>query len=322
MKLFHEYESKYFELISYILLRYEEFNDEDIDKLHNEMINGEYDFSIMEDLFSKKQGKEVLFSYENGRYRPLLNKKMPVRNTDIELQAAYAMLYDPYVGYFINDETVKKLRSILQKIQPEFDMNDIIIKNQFEEGARTAINSSGRAIISIVTEAVKNHRAIIFDNIKPGVYEYRDSKVFPIRIEYSFLNDQFRMIAFDPVSGMFIKSVLNTMSNIRISDKRIEDLELEYRKFVKRELRTVVLDIDPVQHVIERCFRIFSYYERTAEFDREADIYRLSIKYHRADEAELVRDILSLGSSVTVINPSEMQHKILERIKRSAEMYE
>ena len=70
--------------------------------------------------------------------------------------------------------------------------------------------------------------------------------------------------------------------------------------------------------MIERCFRLFSFYERKAVYDREADRYSLEITYHSYDEAELIRDILSLGSSVVVMKPAGIRRKVFERIKEAA----
>ena len=66
-----------------------------------------------------------------------------------------------------------------------------------------------------------------------------------------------------------------------------------YQTFLKGNTRIVKLDIEPVDHVIERCFRIFSYYDRKARYDKQDNKYRLEISYLKFDETEIIKDILS-----------------------------
>jgi predicted DNA-binding transcriptional regulator YafY len=114
---------------------------------------------------------------------------------------------------------------------------------------------------------------------------------------------------------------LETMSNIRLGTECRDTLQEDYKKFLAGNKKTVVLDVEPANHVIERCFRLFSYYERKAVYDREDRRYRLEIVYYSYDEAEVVRDILSLGSSVIVLEPAELRNKIYERILAANELY-
>ena len=87
-----------------------------------------------------------------------------------------------------------------------------------------------------------------------------------------------------------------------------------FMKFMADNTKSIVLEVDPVQHVIERCFRLFSFYDRKAAYDSEKEKYRLELKYYRFDESEVLRDIMSLGSSVMVIEPRGIQMKIYNRL--------
>lgn len=321
MKLFHEYENKYFELVSYLLAGYDSFTLLDVEELKQKLFFNETDFNITDTIFSKKEREETLFFYGDGKFIPLIDKKLPVRSTENEIKAAIALCDDPYAEYFLESSTIKKLKSIMPEVESDLCREDIIIKNQFKEGAVSIGKSDDRMLIRLIAEAIKECRAIVFDNIKPGVYEFLKSKVFPVKIEYSFVNDQFRIISFDPKQGVFIKSMLSTMSSVEITEEVMKDIGIVYKDYLHNGMRTVVLDVEPVRHVIERCFRIFSYYDRKAEYNKEDNIYRLQINYHKDDEAELIRDIMSLGSSVVVLEPKSLQEKVFERIKCAMEIY-
>jgi glycosyltransferase involved in cell wall biosynthesis len=208
----------------------------------------------------------------------------------------------------------------------EFDNYRLILSSQNRGTVRNIINglnvAKGKYVKVIgAGDAIANNKAIIFDNKKEGSYSYTDSYAFPVKIEYSVLNDTFRISAYRPDQNRFFKMTLETMSNIRLGTECRDTLQEDYKKFLAGNKKTVVLDVEPANHVIERCFRLFSYYERKAVYDREDRRYRLEIVYYSYDEAEVVRDILSLGSSVIVLEPVELRKKIYERILAANELY-
>ena len=115
---------------------------------------------------------------------------------------------------------------------------------------------------------------------------------------------------------------METLENITlIDDVTNENLSVEYEEYLKNNTKTLVLDVEPVSHVIERCFRIFSYFDRNARYDKEENKYRLEISYLNADEGEIVKDVLSLGGYVTVIEPKQLQKKVYKRIVAARDRY-
>jgi predicted DNA-binding transcriptional regulator YafY len=111
------------------------------------------------------------------------------------------------------------------------------------------------------------------------------------------------------------------MSNIRKGKRVLETIESEYEEFLKNNTKKIILDVDPIDHVIERCFRIFSFYDRKAVFNKDANTYKLEISYLKFDENEVIRDILSLGSNVMVMEPKRIQKEVLKRIKAASIQY-
>ena len=159
-------------------------------------------------------------------------------------------------------------------------------------------------------------------NVRPGRVEKKGALAFPVRIEYSVVNDRFRINAYEPVEMRFIKMNLDTMVNIEVSDEVTDvDLETEYAEFIKLNTKKVVLDVEPVDHIIERCFRVFSYYDRKARYDKEEHVYRLEISYLKADENEVIKNILSMGSHVVVMEPRTIQKEVYRRILAASKLY-
>ena len=107
---------------------------------------------------------------------------------------------------------------------------------------------------------------------------------------------------------------LDTMQNLEVTEETADiELREEYKEFLKINTKKVVLDVEPVDHVIERCFRVFSYYDRNK--------YRLEISYLKADEKEVIKNILSMGPYVIVMEPRVIQKEVYGRIAEANKLY-
>ena len=73
MKLFHETENKYYELLSYMLQRKDNYSTNDIAEYLSSHLIGEVDYEVVDTLFSKKTGEEAIYSYSDGIYSAVLN---------------------------------------------------------------------------------------------------------------------------------------------------------------------------------------------------------------------------------------------------------
>ena len=60
----------------------------------------------------------------------------------------------------------------------------------------------------------------------------------------------------------------------------------------------------------------FASYEKHTEFDSEKNTCRCSIYYDRADETELLIDILSFGPAVRVLGPEAFLNLVKARVGR------
>lgn len=320
MNLFHETENKYYELLSYLLNDKQRFSAKDITDYLSTNFMGEMDYEVIDALFSKSEGAASVFAYLNGGYEPVLEREFPVRISQIEMQALKSLVKNKYVKHFLSETTINKLTEISRNVETLWDINDIQIKNQYQDGDIDADKSYEKKL-SIIAEAIKSNREIIYDNVYPGRYNYLERHAFPVRIEYSYINDIFRVSVYDAGQGRFVKLNLSTLRNIRLGELTNDTIEIEYRYFLEENKKTIELDVEPIDHVIERCFRIFSYYERQARYDAEENKYKLTISYLKQDENEVIRDILSMGSYVVVMSPKRIQKDVYRRITAAKNLY-
>lgn len=321
MKLFDESENKYYEMLSYLLTGQQSAGVSDLYSVTNQYISGEIDFDVIDSLFPRSEVEEVIFRCVAGGFVPVLDKKFPVLTNHVEKQALKNLLRDEYKVLFLTEDTQNKLRKVTETLPDEWDEHDIDIKNRFAGGVAARIENYQQKV-SFIAKAIHEKKAIVYDNIKEGEYEFRDTTAVPVRLEYSTINDRFRLYVYLPKEEKFVKMNLDTMSNIRetrwSSDK---DISAEFIAFCKQFGRTVILDVEPLDYVIERCFRVFSCYDRKARYDKEENKYILQIEYLSFDEAEVIRDILSFGSRVVVTGPEKLRNEVYRRILAARDGY-
>ena len=131
MNLFHETENKYYELLSLLVNKEEEFNSKQLSDYIDDYIIGECDYEVIDALFSTNEGEETIFSYSDGVYQPVMPAKLPIRLNKIETLAARSMVENRYASHFLSKETLKKLENVASGIPVVWDINDIEIKNQY-----------------------------------------------------------------------------------------------------------------------------------------------------------------------------------------------
>lgn len=322
MNLFDETENKYYKLTAYLLRQKQSYSLQEIDALIKEKLPGERDFEVTEVLFASEEGNGLVYLNDSGRLRPVLEHKFPIRNSVIENQAAKTLLTDKYRNHFLSENTAAKLKNAIKDVREAWNPADITIKNLFARGA-SEVNEEYHQQLSLIAKAVRNHASVSYDYIRPGYAEITGAEVFPVKIEFSVVNDRFRICAYNSGESRFVKMNLDRMKKIRYGNKISEkDLQKDYQEFIKKNTKILVLEADPVGHVIERCFRVFSYYDRRARYDREEDKYRLEISYMRTDEKEVIKNILSMGSYVIVSEPRQVREEVYRRILAASRLYD
>lgn len=181
MKLFNETESKYYELISYLLVQKKDFSGKDVDRLYAELSQGEKDYEVIESLFSTKEGEGTMFSFSNGNYSPILNCDFPIRCNRIEQQAFGTLDKLKYADRFISEDTLTKIRNQREHLTTDWRPDDIVVKNQYSNYSDSLFHDSDQDAdlkLQIISEAIMQNRSIIYDNVKNNIYEYRDETAF------------------------------------------------------------------------------------------------------------------------------------------------
>lgn len=147
-------------------------------------------------------------------------------------------------------------------------------------------------------------------------------KAAPYKIEYAGSTNSFNLIMWNEAKNWTFKSDIATIDRLdELSEHYTDDITKKadhYVASIKENAEPIVLKINSTHtNALERCCNLFAEYDK--ELSRAEDgIFYLKI-YHRDhfDKAEITQYILSLGSSVVVMNPEKLRAEIIETIKES-----
>ena len=137
----------------------------------------------------------------------------------------------------------------------------------------------------------------------------------PIRLEYSAKDDKFRLNA---AGGRSLTSI--NIARLR-SVTLLEPYDPETQTDVRTRKDTLVLEVRDERNALERVMLHFSHFEKQAE-QLDGKRYRLTLRYDRDDETELLIRVLSFGPLVKATAPARFISLIRERLQKQKNLRE
>jgi predicted DNA-binding transcriptional regulator YafY len=170
-----------------------------------------------------------------------------------------------------------------------------------------------------IAENIRNRRTIkIIAVSKDG--RKRRSDVLPLRINYNCANDMFQMIAYYIDEKRKIAVNIDSIRGVEPSAQTITEDDIDERS----ELKTVVIEIfnkiNPYVHM--QCFQLFSDYKKHVKYMKERDVYVVEIDYYIFEEADIFKNLLSLGEACKILKPNELAEKIRTRLARAFNLWQ
>lgn len=324
MKLFSEFESCYYEAFTKMLCK-PPMSDIEAREFIEENIDVDADFKIVNQLLSKEESKGCVFSYDEKKkiFKPHIKADMPIILNKIEIEALKNLIDMDVAEGFLEKDTLRKLKSRLDDEEKGWSIDDIKYKRQYADGDKNNIQDINKKL-KILLKSIKQRCAVKCDNITSSGVEHKQQTIYPLKIEYSTINDKYRLYCFkkDDDKKEYIKMNISGIKNLEIVEDKTREKDEDFLEFNKNKTKTVTLYVDPEKHVLERCFRLFSFYNRRAIYDNEKNVYILDIDYYIYDEKEVIKNILSLGSRVIVNSPENIRDTIISRVKMAMSNYE
>lgn len=320
MELFEESKNRYFSLITKILnASVSGLEEEKIIEIIND---GEYEEKVIGKNQQSFQGL-MLNQYESNDNFNLLEKKedkfysvggkVPIRFTRVEKIWINEMLKDTVCRELLGEDLARKLDKELD-IDEEIDITSIIEKTNIEDTFKSKYPIEN---FNVLLKAIKNNKEIIYDN-----KSYKNKRAMPLKIEYDIRSNVLRTAMYYIEEERVVIVNLSSMSNIRIANNNECKLERgEIYKKLRKDKRCrepIIFQVKDQRQAMERCFMTFASYERTSKILKD-NIYEITLYYYTFQEEEIIRKILSLGSYITVLQPTTIKEKIIERVKNAIE---
>lgn len=131
----------------------------------------------------------------------------------------------------------------------------------------------------------------------------------PIKLEYSSKDDKFRLIAI-AYKKLFTLN-LSKIVSCEITNFEIND---DIKKY-ENDMQTLVVELKDERNALERVMLHFSHLEKEAE-RLDDKYYRITLKYDKDDETEILIRILSFGPMIKVVSPDSFIKQLKNRINK------
>ncbi len=137
-----------------------------------------------------------------------------------------------------------------------------------------------------------------------------DLVLMPKYLEYSEKDDKFRLIG----NGSRYGRVLNLGRIVKCRPYGKPFTE-NTENAVSQRTEEIILELLDERNTLERALLHFAHFEKEAE-QVEDRRYRLTVRYDKDDETEMVIRVLSFGPTLRVLGPSHFENRIKERLKK------
>lgn len=294
MKIFNEKKNKYFAIARKLINRSlnETTTVEDVKTiLSNEgFIEYDYDFknALIGNASTTFDGMQ-LFESDGDEITPKVCEPIPVLLTTVEQEWLKTIVSDNRIHNFISENTLSKLCNKLN--------------------AENVTSENSSETFQMVLKAIKENLWIVCDNNTSSGKVYSNIVVAPFKIEFSSYLDTFWLIGYIPADNKLVKMQIERMTiNTLVEPTEKLDFESISQKYIKSN--PIVLELTEERGALERALHMFSSYKKDGFYDSATKVHHLKIQYYSFDEKELIKNIISLGPYVKVIEPQYIVEKI------------
>ena len=295
--LFHEIYGSYFRTVSAVLERAcaGRLTRKELTDLVQQYAFGE---SVLTIPSSLRDGTWPLLTADLGtplRHAP----SMPL--TMLEKRWMKALLNDPRIRLFAPSEAG------LEDVKPLYRPETFVYFDRYTDGDPYEDEGYIESFRSVLTALREQRLLKVRFNGHSGV-RHRFVCI-PHCLEYSAKDDKFRLLA--DVRGRPMTVNLARLHRVGV----LEPYDVEKAKPLRFRERTLVMELTDERNALERVMLHFSDLEKeTARLDDRH--YRVTLRYRKEDETELLIRILSFGPMLRLLEPAELVSQLKERLAR------
>ena len=320
MELFDKVYSCYYQVVRQILAEAKEqpLTDKQLEALIRKYGFQESVFVILPKLLD---GEWALLKKEKetGRtYSPAVDGELRPPLTLLQKRWLKSVLSDRKAGLFLDGQEREWADEALKDVMPLYSGEDFYYYDRYSDGDDYE-SEQYREYFRTVLTALKQGQAlfIAYEGKKKDTFTY---EVLPYQLQYSSKDDKFRLCCRQYTHRSFCREILLNMGRIKAchpSNREVSESVEAFRfKNGRRAKEPVVIEISGERNSLERCMLHFASYEKHTEFDGGKNTCRCSIYYDKADETELLIDILSFGPVVRGLGPEAFLNLVKARVGR------
>lgn len=323
MELFHEIYGCYFHILRRILTQASQrpLSVQQMRRIATESGFGESAQAILPKLLSGQW--PFLESCAKGPsgetlYRSRLRRVPRTPLSGLQRSWLKALLADERLPLFISPEELDSLRKMLQDVPALYRQEDFLFFDQYLDG--DPYDDPGyRQRFAVILEALTQNRILLLSY--EGKHGRRTSiEAAPVQLSFSARDNKFRLFCLRYFHGAYRLGVTLNLARLNAcslsSRPALPQAASQRFRPVSRAPKPVVLEIDGERNALERCMLHFASYEKQTEYDEQRRCWRCSIYYDRADETDLLIDVLSFGPVVKVLGPASFLRQVRERVER------
>lgn len=274
---------------------------------------------------SKQPNADLFFLNDEEKLLPIRNNYIPIRPSIAEKAWLLYILKDPKAKLFLDENILYKLISTLENDinLPKIEKCIDIRKLTTCENKDTYTDLNIKDFKCIIT-AIKEHKELIITNTTFDGQIFKNQTIIPYKLEYSPQFDSFSLSAYPIDTKRPVKMNLLNLSNV-ILGKDISNYEQFVSDFEKqltsiRVKTPITIEIKDDKNGYDRCSFKFSSFDRVC-YENENGNLIMNIYYYRFQEKEILRNIMFLGPTVTIIGPNEIRDKYISTLKKALTKY-
>lgn len=216
-----------------------------------------------------------------------------------------ALLQDPEFSPLLSDD----LRGRLEWIVKTYGGNAWEDGNMSTVPAGRSLPDSLRQPLLTLLSALREGKKIHFH------LKGKEISASPYRLEYDMADHVYRLIYMEDGYTIPKRAWLADLENMTLSGEPAEKgLQEMADAWLSGHEAQVTLLLKDDRNALERCFALFSSYEKEA-YRTSDDTYHLVITYYTFDEEEVMNKILSLLDCARVMDPKPFWEKIIARLE-------
>lgn len=192
-------------------------------------------------------------------------------------------------------------------VEPLFTEEDYTVFDKYSDGD-SFYDEEYILHFRTVLDAVKNSYPLKIETVN-RFGEKHGINVMPKHLEYSEKDDKFRLIC----RNSRYETTLN-LARILSVERYDGEGDFNAKKANEIQSTSVIFEVTDERNALERVLLHFAHFEKQAE-KIEGGRYRVTLKYDKSDEIEILIRILSFGPFVKVVSPAEFKNLIKNRLE-------